>query len=62
MSDLPNGLPMKDRPDDMVHLRLPAELRAAIERAAEREHRTLSGQIRFLIATAIEVRSQPQHA
>jgi hypothetical protein len=50
------------RPDDMIHVRLPADLRAAIERQAAQEHRTVSGQIRFLIAIGIEARSQPQHA
>jgi uncharacterized protein (DUF1778 family) len=56
MSDL------HQRPDDMIHVRLPADLRAAIERAAEQEHRTLSGQTRFLLAVAIEARSQPRAA
>jgi hypothetical protein len=53
---------LHQRQDDMIHVRLPADLRAAIERAAAQEHRTVSGQIRFLIASAIEARSQPQHA
>lgn len=61
MSDLHQDIAMKDRPDDMVHFRLPPDLRAAVERAAEQECRTLSGQLRYLIASAIEARSQPQH-
>jgi hypothetical protein len=51
MSDL------HDRPDDMIHVRLPAELRAAVERVAQEENRTLSGQIRHIIARAVK---QPQ--
>jgi hypothetical protein len=62
MSDLHQDFAMKSRPDDMVHLRLPADLRATIERQAEREHRTLSGQIRFLICTGIETQTAgPSH-
>jgi len=49
---------MRDRPDEMITVRLPAELRAAVERAAETEHRTISGQVRYLIASAIEARAQ----
>jgi hypothetical protein len=60
MSDLQQDL--SKRPDDMIHVRLPSDLRAAIERAAALEHRTLSQQIRFLICTGIEARSQPRHA
>jgi hypothetical protein len=52
-----------DRPDEaMLTVRVPADLREAIERAAEREHRTVSGQTRFLLASALEQRSQPRHA
>jgi hypothetical protein len=39
---------------DQVSVRLEPELRAAIEQAAAREHRSLSGQIRHLVATAFE--------
>ena len=39
---------------EQVSVRLEPELRAAIELAAEREHRSLSGQIRHLVATAFE--------
>jgi hypothetical protein len=54
---------MKQRPDDMLHVRVPSDLRATIKRQAEEEHRTEAGQIRFLIASAIEARAQqPQHA
>lgn len=48
-----------DRPDEtMLTVRLPADLRAAIERAAEREHRTVSGQTRWLLASALEQRPE----
>jgi CopG-like RHH_1 or ribbon-helix-helix domain, RHH_5 len=47
MSDL------QHRPDDMIHVRLPAELRAAVERVAQEENRTLSGQVRHIIARAV---------
>jgi hypothetical protein len=61
MSDLRTDI-VKGRPDDMVHLRLRSDLRAAIERQAEREHRTLSGQLRFLIAIGIETQAAgPSH-
>ena len=55
--------PVKDhRPDEMISVRLPGDLREAIERAAEREHRTVSGQVRYLIASAIERQAQQPHA
>jgi len=54
---LRQGFSMKERPDE-IHVRLPADLREAIERAAQAEHRTVSGQVRYLIASAIEARSQ----
>jgi hypothetical protein len=64
MSDLQRDIEMKEpteRPDDnMVHLRLPRDLRAAIERQAEQECRTLSGQLRWLLACGLEARAQPQ--
>jgi hypothetical protein len=54
---------MKQKPDDMLHVRVPADLRATIKRQAEEEHRTEAGQIRYLIASAIEARAQqPEHA
>lgn len=54
---------MKERPDETITVRLPTDLRAALERAADQEHRTVSGQVRHLIKTAIEARAQaPQHA
>jgi uncharacterized membrane protein len=61
MSDLQTDIAMKARPDDMVHLRLPADLRSTVERQAAQQHRTLSGQLRFLIAIGIEVQAGPQH-
>jgi CopG-like RHH_1 or ribbon-helix-helix domain, RHH_5 len=59
MSDLQQDV--SKRPDDMIHVRVPSDLREVIARSALQEHRTLSGQVRFLIAYAIETRSQPQH-
>lgn len=52
----------QDKPTDLISVRMPRDLREVIERAAEQEQRTFSGQIRFLICTAIEARSQPQHS
>ena len=43
---------------EQISVRLEPELRAAVERAAEREHRTLSGQIRHLVAMACEQRRE----
>ena len=53
MSDL------RDRTDEMIHVRLPAEMRAALEREAARSERSLSGQVRYLIAQAV---TQPSAA
>jgi hypothetical protein len=53
---------MKEKPDDMLHVRVPADLRATIKRQAEAEHRTEAAQIRFLICTGIEARAQQPHA
>jgi hypothetical protein len=44
----------KRREREQVTVALDGELRAAIERAAAQEHRTLSGQIRHLVQTALE--------
>jgi len=52
---------MKERPDDMLHVRVPADLRAVIKRQAEQEHRTEASQIRYLIASAIEARAHQPH-
>jgi hypothetical protein len=43
----------KDKGDQLT-VRLEPELRAAVERAAAREHRSLSGQIRHVIAMSFE--------
>lgn len=43
-----------DKTDDTLHLRLPSELRATLERQAAEQHRTMSGHVRFLIACGIE--------
>ena len=37
-----------------VTLKLPADMRHALAHAAQAEHRTLSGQARFLIAMGLE--------
>jgi CopG-like RHH_1 or ribbon-helix-helix domain, RHH_5 len=48
-------MPMTDRqPELMLSVRVPADLREALARAAEQEHRTLSGQVRHIIARAVE--------
>ena len=48
--------------EDQISVRLDLELRAAVERAAEAEQRSVSGQIRYFVASAIEARAQaPQH-
>lgn len=48
--------------DETIHVRLPTELRAELEREAARECRTLSGHVRFLISSAREARSTQQPA
>jgi hypothetical protein len=52
MSDL------QHRPDEMIHVRLPADLRAAVERVAKEQDRTLSGQVRHIIARAVTQEQQ----
>jgi hypothetical protein len=49
---------MQGAKGEQISVRLEPELRAAVERAAEREHRTLSGQIRHLVALAYQQRQQ----
>jgi hypothetical protein len=39
---------------DQISLPVDAALRAAVERAAQSEHRTVAGQIRHWIATALD--------
>jgi len=51
---------MQDRLRDQISVKLPPELREAVERAAEAEHRSVSAQIRHFVASAIEARGQ-QH-
>jgi hypothetical protein len=46
--------------NDTLHLRLPSELRAILERQASEQHRTLSGHARFLLASAIEAQATKQ--
>jgi hypothetical protein len=63
MSDLHQDFAMKARPDDMVHLRLPSDLRATVERRAGRNQRTLSGELRFLICIGLEtLAAGPSHS
>jgi CopG-like RHH_1 or ribbon-helix-helix domain, RHH_5 len=54
----------QDKPNDVLAVRMPADLRATIERQAVRDHRTVSGQVRYLIAVAIETQAarQREHA
>jgi hypothetical protein len=44
----------KESRREQVTVALDGELRAAIERAASAEHRTLSGQIRHLVSGALQ--------
>jgi hypothetical protein len=55
---------MERRMDEaMLTVRLPVQLREAIERSAAEQHRTVSGQTRYLLATAIERQAlQPRAA
>jgi hypothetical protein len=46
--------PMSDQTEQTLSVRVPADLREALERAAEQEHRTLSGQLRWIIAHAVK--------
>jgi hypothetical protein len=50
---------MKDA-KEQISVKLDPEVRAAVERAAHAEHRSVSGQIRFLIAIGIEAQAGPQ--
>ena len=43
---------------DQICVGLDPELRAALERAATEEHRTVSGQVRHVLATAFEQRQR----
>jgi hypothetical protein len=53
--------PMSDRTELMLSVRIPADLRAALKCAAEREHRTLSQQTRYIIERAV-MKPQPEGA
>jgi predicted transcriptional regulator len=44
----------RERLNDQVSVKLDRELRAAVERVAQAEHRTTSAQIRHFVASAIE--------
>ncbi len=41
---------------EQLSVTLDSELRAALERAAKAEHRTVSGQVRHIVAKAFENR------
>ena len=43
-----------DRSDGTIHVRVSADLRAALEREAARSERTISGQVRHYLARAVE--------
>jgi uncharacterized protein (DUF1778 family) len=43
-----------DDKDKRISLRVTPEMYAQIERAAEREHRTIAGWVKALIASALE--------
>jgi hypothetical protein len=62
-TDLLRDFPMSERTgDENLVVRIPTELREAIERAAAAQHRTLSGQTRYLLASAIEAQAlRPAH-
>ena len=53
MSDLHENF-SKPEPDPMVHVRVPRSMLAEIEREAARSERTISGQVRYLIAVGME--------
>lgn len=44
---------MSDRSEQMLSVRVPVELREALERVARREHRTVSDQVRFILSRAV---------
>ncbi|WP_316228635.1 ribbon-helix-helix domain-containing protein [Bradyrhizobium sp. SZCCHNR1045] len=46
---------MKDKPEQ-ISIKLDPALRAQLERQAEAEHRSVSGQARHIIASALEAR------
>ena len=52
---------MSDRTEQMLSVRVPADLREALARAAEQEHRTVSQQVRFIIERAV-TKQQPATA
>jgi metal-responsive CopG/Arc/MetJ family transcriptional regulator len=50
---------MTEKTSEQVSVKLPVDLMAAVDRAAQAEHRTRSQQIRHYVASAVE--SQRQH-
>jgi hypothetical protein len=49
----------RERDENMV-VRVPAELREILARQAAASERTLSGQVRWMLATAIEAQAKQQ--
>jgi hypothetical protein len=47
-------MPAADDRDKRISLRVSPEMYAQIERAAERDHRTIAGWVKALIANALE--------
>ncbi|WP_315729131.1 TA system antitoxin ParD family protein [Bradyrhizobium sp. SZCCHNS2015] len=47
---------------DQISIKIDPTLRAELERQAEAEHRSVSGQARHIIASALEARQQPAAA
>lgn len=47
-------MPPADDKDKRISLRVSPEMYAQIERAAERDHRTIAGWVKALIASALE--------
>jgi hypothetical protein len=52
----------KEKPRDQISVKLDPELRAAVEQAAQAEHRTVSAQVRHFVACMIEARQPANQA
>jgi hypothetical protein len=52
--ELRNDAMANGRRENQVSVTLDPSLRAALERAAEADHRTIAGQIRHIVASTIE--------
>jgi hypothetical protein len=55
--ELRNDAMANGRRENQVSVTLDPELRAALERAAEAEHRTIAAQLRHFAASALEARA-----